>query len=441
MTLDVFRLSRSAEALVQGLLEARGLLIEPGELLLPTNEPGFVARDLLKASWVWADQEPEPYRPETAVETLIYLISIGTTDDERPAGFAPKSLLAHVIQPGGVGWGGGLMLVVNFRVWCGPLECPSQFFESSARMSMRESWELLDAFVRGLEALANQAVRDVRALSQIPAPAEYMPDLPAQGPLRAHGPGKEIASVWSWFAAAPPKRGDRQWKPKHSAMELARAWTTGGQVAVPDDIRRVLDSHPDTRHFVALDVLPEHVTPLDEYRGEGRNHDLIAIGRAAAGPTLLAIEAKALEPLGPRLFEQLESAAGKSASKIPARLGRLCEMLFGTDPVDPRSGQIEDPALRLLRYQLLTAAAGAAIEAGRHGCVHAVLLINQFAARKADGSFEIPAGSTLDTDFARFVQRLGWNEPFTDATLAGPFAVPAPHPIRLFVAKLTSDFV
>jgi DNA-binding response OmpR family regulator len=62
------------------------------------------------------------------------------TDDERPAGFAPKSLLAHVTQPGGVGWGGGLMLVVNFRVWCGPLEFPSQFFESSARMSMRESW-------------------------------------------------------------------------------------------------------------------------------------------------------------------------------------------------------------------------------------------------------------------------------------------------------------
>ena len=113
---------------------------------------------------------------------------------------------------------------------------------------------------------------------------------------------------------------------------------------------------------------------------------------------LVAIEAKAREPLGPRLFEQLEGAAGKSASKIPARVTGLCEMLFGIDPVDPRSGQIMDSALRLLRYQLLTAAAGATIEAGRHGCVQAVLLINEFAGRRADGSFDLPAGTTLDTD-------------------------------------------
>lgn len=97
-------------------------------------------------------------------------------------------------------------------------------------------------------------------------------------------------------------------------------------------------------------MLPEHVAPLDEYRGEGRNHDPVVVGRAAAGPTLLAIEAKALEPLGPRLFEQLEGAAGKSASNIPARLGHLCQMLFGTDPVDPRSGKIKDQTLRLMRY-------------------------------------------------------------------------------------------
>ena len=438
MTLDVFRLGRSARALARAYLEAHGKL----DLLGPTGwtGPGFVARDLLQP-WPWGVDEPQPYTPEAAVNALVYRISIGTRDDERPAGFGPKSLLAHAIQPG-IGWGGpGLMLVVDGRVWCGPLDFPLELFESRARISISESWDLLDAFVSELEELANKAVRDVRALSQVPAPDEYMPDPPASGPLRAHGPGKEIASVWSWFAAAPPKGGDRQWKPKHSAMELARAWTARGHVAMPDDIRCVLDSNPDTSQFVALDVLPEHVTPLDEYRGEARNHDLIAIGRAAAGPTLLAIEAKALEPLGPRLFEQLEGAAGKSASKIPARLGRVCEMLFGTDPVDPRSGQIKDSALRLLRYQLLTAAAGAAIEAARHGCVQAVLLVNQFAQRGPDGGFAVPAGSTLDTDLPRFVQRLGWTEPFSDATLAGPFGVPAPHNIRLFVAKLTSEFV
>jgi hypothetical protein len=54
--------------------------------------------------------------------------------------------------------------------------------------------------------------------------------------------------------------------------------------------------------------------------------------------------------------------------------------------------------LRLLRYQLLTAAAGAAIEAARHGCVQAVLLINHFAAPDPLGA---PTGSDLDTDLAR----------------------------------------
>ena len=348
MTLDVFRLGRSARALAEAHLGTRGQLeIEATDD--PVGGAGFVARDLLLAT-VWADEEPQPYLPEAAVEALIYLISIGTTDDERPPGFGPKSLLAHVTQPG-IRWSEPtVMLVVNHRAWCGPLSFPGELFAPRARISANEATRLLDGFVSELEGLANQAVRDVRALEQVPAPNDFMPPVPAPGSLRAMGPGGAIASAWSWFAAAPPKGGDRQWKRKHSAMELALAWTTTGHVAVPDDVGRVLASHPDTSGFVALDVLPEHVTPLDEYRGEGRNHDLVVIGRAAAGPTLLAIEAKALEPLGPRLFEQLESAAGKSASNIPARLGRLCQMLFSRDLVDPRDGQIKDQTLRLMRY-------------------------------------------------------------------------------------------
>ncbi len=94
-----------------------------------------------------------------------------------------------------------------------------------------------------------------------------------------------------------------------------------------------------------------------------------------------------------------------------------------------------------MRYQLLTAAAGAAIEAARHGCIQAVLLVNQFAALDPDGLFDIPVDSALDTDVTRFVGALGWTEDFNDAILAGPFAVPAPHHVRLYVGKLTSDFV
>ncbi len=307
MTLDLFRLSRSADALVAAHVGDNGQLhLEPAR-----QGQGFVARDLLLAT-VWADEEPQPYTPEAAVAALICLISIGTTDDERPAGFGPKSLLAHVTQPG-IQWSEPtVMLVVNHRAWCGPLSLTSELFQPRARINMNEARRLLDGFVTDLEVLANQAVRDVRALAQVPAPDELMPPLPARGPLRAVGPGGGIASAWSWFAAAPPKGGDRQWKRKHSAMELALAWTATGHVAVPEDVGRVLDSHPHTSGFVALDVLPEHVTPLDEYRGEGRNHDLVVIGRATAGPTLLAIEAKALEPLVPVCSSSSRAPPGRA---------------------------------------------------------------------------------------------------------------------------------
>ena len=101
MTLDVFRLDRSARELARAYLEAHGKL----DLLGPTGwtGPGFVARDLLQP-WPWGDDEPQPYTPEAAVNALVYCISIGTRDDERPAGFGPKSLRAHAIQPG-IGWG------------------------------------------------------------------------------------------------------------------------------------------------------------------------------------------------------------------------------------------------------------------------------------------------------------------------------------------------
>ena len=74
---------------------------------------------------------------------------------------------------------------------------------------------------------------------------------------------------------------------------------------------------------------------------------------------------------------------------------------------------------------MLTAAAGAAIEAARHGCVQAVLLVNQFAALDPDGVFDVPADSTLGIDVTRFASALGWAEAVEDGTLAGPFGVPA----------------
>jgi hypothetical protein len=73
-------------------------------------------------------------------------------------------------------------------------------------------------------------------------------------------------------------------------------------------------------------------------------------------------------------------------------------MLFGTDPVDLRSGQINDSALEASSLPAADRRRGGAIEAARHGCVQAVMLINHFAAPDPLGA---PTGSDLDTDLAR----------------------------------------
>src|SRR5689334_16496467 len=74
---------------------------------------------------------------------------------------------------------------------------------------------------------------------------------------------------------------------------------------------------------------PSSVTRLDEFGGEHRNHDVVAVGLANAGRTLVAVEAKAREQFGPLLCKHYESGRAKKGSNIPERIRRLVRALFG----------------------------------------------------------------------------------------------------------------
>jgi hypothetical protein len=424
MTLDRFSLQRALKnVVVSALAKTRPDAASWDEIA--ARQVAFTADELAESLGAERTNLLQEFSPETALEWLIYSICMALRPDELPVGFHAKSLLGNVVEPGVEFAGRVVLLEVDHTIWCGPVEVPP---------SLRQDWTEdprrtlvgLQKFTAVVERLGfgNDAGHDWG------------------GPTRAVGPGDEIRSPWSWFAAAPPKGGDRQWRAGKSAMELALAWSTKTGIRIPTEVRAILDRNPLTTGFKPLDVLPEHITPLDAFRGESRNHDLIAVGPAGGGHTLLAVEGKAGEPLGPTLLEQLRMGVQKPGSKIPARLSLLSQALFGAPVVDVRTNAISTAGygnMPNLRYQLLTAACGAVIEAARRGCDQAVLVIHEF---KAPGGPGLDAAPSTGSDVQRFIAALGADDRAGIGSLAGPFALHpnefvSPH-VRLLVGMITT---
>jgi hypothetical protein len=139
-----------------------------------------------------------------------------------------------------------------------------------------------------------------------------------------------------------------------------------------------LDSHPDTSGLSITDVIAELVTPLDTERGERRNHDLVAVGAAAAGPLLIAVEGRAGESFGDASAGAYYARRFATRSRVPHRIANLVGALTG-ERVDPERNAELHSVLAGRGYQLLTAAVGAVLEAARWHCPRAVLLIHEFA--------------------------------------------------------------
>ena len=169
--------------------------------------------------------------------------------------------------------------------------------------------------------------------------------------------GIEIRDLDDWRDRAGPKRTD-QWVAHRSAMEAARAWLEGGGQRLPREIESVLRSHPAFGPVIRWDAEPEVQLRFDAFAGEPRNSDLVVHATDAHGPYLIAVEAKADEPFGDTVADTLVAAERRylqnSNSNGVTRVGQLRQALFGST-----EGGDGLPVVEALRYQLLTACAGA----------------------------------------------------------------------------------
>ena len=161
--------------------------------------------------------------------------------------------------------------------------------------------------------------------------------------LNVRGQRGPIDSIWSWFANAPPKDPSTQWKPRCSAMEIARLWCADGRPAIPQAPTGALAQNDLTAGFTGWDVDDaEYVTALDGFRGEGRNHDLVIVGEARDVPTLVAVEAKAAESFGDSVTKTIIRALKRSEkSKVPSRVAALSRAVLGGPVATSESGSPE----------------------------------------------------------------------------------------------------
>ena len=180
--------------------------------------------------------------------------------------------------------------------------------------------------------------------------------------------------ITCWQGWTRPKK-EVQWAPERSAMELAQAWFRQSKPAPPEELSQLLHSSERLADLQLLCGIPERVTSLPE-RGEGRNHDLWLLGRTRREQVTICIEAKADESFGNDTIAEYRQSAMKRresgiATRVPERIASLLSRV-------PR----EDSQWDNVRYQLLAAICGTAIQAQRDGSALAVFVVHEFHTRK-----------------------------------------------------------
>lgn len=243
--------------------------------------------------------------------------------------------------------------------------------------------------------------------------------------------GQRLSTLEQWFDLAGPKGGDLHWKEGRSAKESAKSWLAAAP-DLPAEIAATLSSHPDIGTLGAWRAEPEKRVPIDDFRGEPPNIDVLLVGSDPNGPVVVAVEAKADEPFGETVDETLEDARtrldGNPRSKGVARIERLLAALFGKTT--------NDRDVLELRYQLLTVTAAAMIEAERQSARRAVVMVHEFATDRTTDEKR----TSNSRDLERFVARLSrGRDGLEPGKLAGPYGVPGEPivdgPISLYFGK------
>lgn len=128
----------------------------------------------------------------------------------------------------------------------------------------------------------------------------------------------------------------------------------------------------------------------------------------------MSIEAKADESFGEIAGKYVrKSAARNPRSRVPERFELLCRGVLGVGP--------DDKEACALRYQLLTAIAGALVEAQGYGADTTLFVVHEFVGKTDDRKLRANAA-----DLNGLVRLLsgGSIESISPGTLAGPFEIP-----------------
>lgn len=237
--------------------------------------------------------------------------------------------------------------------------------------------------------------------------------------MTIHKANNRITTLADWHEFAPPKQKDIHWVDGRSAMEVARAWLKEAPERMPAEVLAVLEEHPAFGPVFSWSAEPEAKLPFDSFAGETRNSDLAVQVTDKHGSYLLAVEAKADEPFGDTVEKTLADAERRLQENPKSngirRLDQLLRALLGGAGDNARQ-------LDGLRYQLLTACAGALCEAERQGYSRTVLLIHEFHTDKTNDTKH----RENTEDLNRFVAKLsnGAVTSVKEGQLYGPFFVP-----------------
>ena len=242
--------------------------------------------------------------------------------------------------------------------------------------------------------------------------------------------GRRLSTLEAWHDLAGPRGGDLHWKDGRSAKESARSWLAAAP-ALPAEIGATLSSHRDIGTLRDWCAEPAAQVRIDEFRGPP-SVDVLLVGSDGNGPVVVAVEAKADEPLGGTVGETLEDARsrldGNPRSKGVARIKRLLAALFGT--------AMDDRDVLELRYRLLTVTAAAMAEAERQSAQRAVVVVHEFATDRTTDEKRTSNARDLDRFVARFAGRRGRLEP---GKLVGPYLRGVDARVSLYFGKAVVD--
>jgi hypothetical protein len=237
----------------------------------------------------------------------------------------------------------------------------------------------------------------------------------------------EGAPITRWQDWTRPKK-DYQWVSGRSAMELAKAWFCHGKLSIPREMSNLFQTEKRLNGLELSEGKPEYVTKLPEgTESRGRNHDLWLIGNTINDKVTICVEAKADEPFGDetvgsyRMKALKRRESGKS-TRVPERIDKLLKLVPG-----------KSEKWQGIRYQLLTALTGTAIQAKIDKSDFAVFVVHEFRTWKTS-----PENHERNAhDFKTFLDIIGIDgESNHSEMLSGPVKV---RGIDCYVGKTTIE--